>query len=46
MDWFTTDEGFARWEELNEQIQKHFRKNCTTSALADYVVNTCQSLKG
>lgn len=41
MDWFSTDEGFARWEELNEQIQTHFKQYCTTSALADYVLSTC-----
>lgn len=46
MDWFTTDEGFAKWEELNDQIQTHFKKYCTTSALAEYVLNTCDSLKG
>jgi hypothetical protein len=46
MDWFTTDEGFAKWEELNDQIQTHFKKHCTTSALAEYVLNKCDSLKG
>jgi hypothetical protein len=44
MEWFTTDEGFAKWEQLNDQIQTHFRQHCTTSALAEYVLRTCSSV--
>jgi hypothetical protein len=41
MEWFTTDTGFDCWELLNDQIQTHFKKYCTTSALANYVLETC-----
>ena len=39
MDWFTTDSGKDFWYEVNDEIQTHFKKHCTTDALADYFLN-------
>jgi len=39
MDWFTTDSGKDFWYEINDDIQTHFKKHCTTDALADYFLN-------
>jgi hypothetical protein len=39
IDWFTTDSGKDFWYEINDQIQTHFEKYCTTDALADYFLN-------
>lgn len=40
VDWFTTSVGNDCWFELNDQIQEHFVKKCTTDALADYFLKT------
>lgn len=45
IDWFATESGFDCWQELNEQIQNQFKSKCTTSALADYVLDTFGKLK-
>ena len=40
LEWFAEGEGEQKWLELNDKIQQHFRKHCTTNALADYFLNT------
>ena len=39
IEWFAQGEGEIKWLELNDNIQQHFRKYCTTNALADYFLN-------
>ena len=39
LEWFTTSEGISAWYDLNDRIQNHFRKYCTTEALAKYVLD-------
>jgi hypothetical protein len=39
IEWFSDGEGENKWLELNDNIQQHFRKYCTTNALADYFLN-------
>ena len=43
VEWFAEGEGEQKWLELNDEIQQHFRKYCTTNALADYFLNTIRS---
>ena len=40
LEWFGQDAGEQKWIELNDQIQQHFRKHCTTEALANYFLDT------
>jgi hypothetical protein len=40
VEWFGEDAGEQKWIELNDQIQLHFRKHCTTEALANYFLDT------
>lgn len=42
-DYFNTDAGENNWFELNEEIQLHFRKYCTTEYLANYFLNIMRS---
>jgi hypothetical protein len=39
LEWWSEDQGERKWIELNDAIQLHFRKYCTTDALADYFLN-------
>ena len=39
LEWWGEDQGERKWIELNDAIQLHFRKYCTTDALADYFLN-------
>ena len=39
LEWWGEDQGERKWIELNDEIQLHFRKHCTTDALADYFLN-------
>lgn len=41
--YFATDAGERDWLDLNDQIQSHFRKYCTTESLADYFLSTMRS---
>jgi hypothetical protein len=43
VEWFGEDAGEKKWIELNDEIQLHFRKHCTTDALANYFLNTIRS---
>ena len=43
LEWFAHGEGEQKWLEINDNIQQHFRKHCTTTALADYFLNTVSS---
>jgi len=43
LDYFSHGEGLERWYEYNEKIQAHFRKYCTTDALAGYFLDTIRS---
>lgn len=43
LEWFAEGEGEQKWLELNDRIQQHFRKHCTTNALAEYFLNTVSS---
>jgi hypothetical protein len=43
VEWFGSDEGEKRWIELNDSVQVHFRRYCTTRALADYFIDTVKS---
>jgi hypothetical protein len=45
IDWFSTSDGFDCWQEINDKIQTQFKQRCTTSALADYVLDTIGKLK-
>jgi len=45
IDWFATSDGFDCWQEINDKVQTHFKQYCTTSALADYVLDTVRKLK-
>jgi len=45
VEWFAEGEGEQKWLELNDQIQQHFRKHCTTNALANYFLNKIQLYK-
>lgn len=38
IDWFTTEPGLTVYAELQRQIFEHFVNNCTTEALANYVL--------
>lgn len=40
VDWFLSEAGQKLWHALNSRIQAIFQKNCTTVALADYVLRT------
>jgi len=42
IDWFTTEPGLTVYAELQQQIFDHFVANCTTEALAEYVLKTHQ----
>jgi hypothetical protein len=42
-EYFATNAGEQAWLELNDEIQRHFRKHCTTEALADYFLTTMRS---
>lgn len=42
-DYFATDEGEQAWLDLNDRLQTHFRKHCTTQALADYFLQIMRS---
>jgi len=39
IEWFGESRGKEKWINLNDEIQLHFRKNCTTDALSDYFLN-------
>lgn len=43
VEWFAEGEGECKWIELNDEIQYHFRKYCTTDALADQFLNIVSS---
>lgn len=43
LEWFAEDPGESAWLELNDEIQLHFRKYCTTDALAEYFLNVIRS---
>ena len=40
VEWFTTEPGLIVYAELQQQIFEHFVTNCTTEALAKYVLAT------
>lgn len=40
IEWFAEGAGEDKWIELNDQIQEHFRKYCTTNSLANYFLDT------
>ncbi len=40
IEWFAEGAGEKKWLELNDKIQSHFRKNCTTDSLASYFLDT------
>ena len=40
IEWFTEGAGEDNWIELNDKIQTHFRKHCTTDSLANYFLDT------
>lgn len=42
-EYFTTDQGTAEWFDLNDKIQLHFRKYCTTESLANHFLNVMTS---
>lgn len=39
IEWFADGQGERKWLELNDSIQQHFKKYCTTDALANYFLN-------
>lgn len=43
VEWFAESVGENKWIELNDEIQYHFRKHCTTDALADQFLNIVSS---
>ena len=43
VEWFKEGTGFDKWFNLNDQIQDHFRKYCTTDALAMQFIDTMNS---
>ena len=40
LEWFTTDSGLTVYTELQHQIFDHFLNNCTSTATAQYVLDT------
>lgn len=43
IDWWTTDDGKDNWYELNDSIQEHYKKHCTTKSLAEYFLSVMNS---
>lgn len=44
LEWWSEGEGENKWIELNDEIQAHFRKHCTTDSLANYFLNTIKRM--